>query len=100
MTDTWQETVWAIHNRVVKAWPVGSPEDQRFIALALVGEAGEMANLVKKDWRGDRPLDAEFAEELADIRIYLELLARVSGIDLDTACAAKIPELLRRWPGD
>ncbi|TXH55716.1 MAG: DUF5131 family protein [Desulfurellales bacterium] len=99
-TDTWQETVWAIHNRVVKAWPVGSPEDQRFIALALVGEAGEMANLVKKDWRGDRPLDAEFAEELADIRIYLELLARVSGIDLDTACAAKIPELLRRWPGD
>lgn len=33
--------------------PVDKQEQVRFMALALCGEVGELANLVKKDWRGD-----------------------------------------------
>jgi len=35
----------AIHQKTIKP---GTLEDKRFLALALAGEAGELANLVKK----------------------------------------------------
>lgn len=101
--SSWREQVRLIHETVVKKWEPYSDEDTRFVALALAGEVGELCNLVKKEWRGnpvDNPkrLRREMADELADIRIYLELLALCLGVDLDVAVAQKIPELLRRWP--
>lgn len=110
----WEDEVLAIHECVLKKWAPYSPEDARFLALALSGEVGELANLVKKEWRGDldggnlrstRSLDDErmewqnnVREELADVRIYLELLGRALGVDLDAACEEKVVELRRRWP--
>lgn len=101
---TWQQKADIIHRVVVKNWSAYSDEDRRFLALAMCGEAGELANLIKKDWRGDISTHncgvwREHVEgELVDVRIYLELLARSYGVDLDEACERKIPELLRRWP--
>lgn len=100
----WSEKVDVIHRAVAKNWPTYGTEDLHFLSLALCGEAGELANLVKKEWRGD--VDDEnrvrwknkVASELADIRIYLELLAKAAGIDLDEAVETKIEELLVRWP--
>lgn len=96
----WREKAQIIHEQVVKRWEPWSQEDQRFLTLALAGEVGELANLVKKLWRGDGiPFaPALIQDELADIRIYLELLALSFDVDLDEACEAKMPELLRRWP--
>lgn len=107
----WRRVAKRIHETVAKQWPVYGDEDRRFLALALAGEAGEIANLIKKEWRGDftgynpqlAATDQELFQEmlrgeLADVRIYLELLAAAYSIDLDAACAEKIPELLRRWP--
>lgn len=61
---------------------------------ALAGEVGEAANLIKKYRRGDyEPGDHEFynqlASELADVQIYLDLLARDAGIDLGVATVEK-----------
>lgn len=66
--------------------------------MALVGEVGELGNLLKKVERGDFALDSimprtmgkrtvrqEVADELADIQIYLDLLAARLGIRLDVA---------------
>ena len=46
-------------------------------AVALVGEAGEMCNLLKKVRRGDFPLEKvrdEIVKELADIITYADLM--------------------------
>jgi NTP pyrophosphatase (non-canonical NTP hydrolase) len=38
----------------------------------------------------------QIAGEMADVRVYLELLSRYLGIDLDAACAAKAVEVQER----
>jgi NTP pyrophosphatase (non-canonical NTP hydrolase) len=59
---------------------------------AVVGELGEYANLRKKVERGDftmaeaRP---DLADELADIVIYLDILAFQLGVDLGEAVTSK-----------
>jgi NTP pyrophosphatase (non-canonical NTP hydrolase) len=60
---------------------------------AVVGEVGEYANLRKKIERGDMTEEegkAKLESELADIVIYLDLLAYRLGIDLGEA-------IMRTW---
>ena len=69
-------------------------EDLRFLTLGLVGEAGELANLVKKEWR-DGPDDLRRIEmrlELADVMAYVMMVAtalNMSPQDLLDAVAKK-----------
>lgn len=73
--------------------------DERFLALALCGEAGELANMIKKRWRDGVDLTAEIREELADIRVYLELLAKCFGIaghGLDIAVQLKLEKVVEK----
>jgi NTP pyrophosphatase (non-canonical NTP hydrolase) len=95
---TWQERARRLHARIVcDKWRTYSPEDKRFLSLALCGETGELANLIKKDWRGDQIEREQIASELADIRIYLELLADAYTLDLDSQCSIKMVEVEQRW---
>ena len=60
--------------------------------LAVLGELGEAANLLKKVRRGDMDLAAArpaLADEFADVAIYLDLLAMQAGIDLGVAVVDK-----------
>lgn len=74
---TWRVHAYHIHETIHKKWAAYSDEDRRYNALSFAGEVGEVLNLLKKDWRGD-PGDRapDLADELADCRIYLELLAK------------------------
>ena len=68
---------------------------------ALVGEVGELANLLKKYDRGDfTELDigakANVAKELADIQTYLDLPAMKLGVDLGKATMDKFDEVSKR----
>jgi NTP pyrophosphatase (non-canonical NTP hydrolase) len=91
----WQQRAEGIHERFLrlahaKGTLTSDAEILYFLALAICGEAGELANLVKKSWRGD-PVDSNaIQDEIADIRIYLEHLARHLDIDLDRACEQKL----------
>ena len=60
-----------VHQKI----PAFSSTDERFLTLAIAGEAGELANMVKKRWRDNVDLSEEIRDEIADIRIYLELIA-------------------------
>ena len=66
-------------------------------ALGLVGEAGEVANAVKKRLRQAEAPDSELADELADVFVYLCLLADEVGVDLLEAYERKRRLNERRW---
>lgn len=66
---------------------------------AACGEAGEMANIVKKIDRGDFPLEQvreKLAHEIADVIIYCDLLAQAAGIELGEAVRKKFNIVSRR----
>jgi NTP pyrophosphatase (non-canonical NTP hydrolase) len=66
---------------------------------AVVGELGEYANFRKKFERGDitqDEFDVQAAKELADVQIYLDILAYRLGIDLGEATRSKFNEVSRR----
>lgn len=44
--------IFELHERMTAhLFPAYSSTDERFLALALCGEVGELANMVKKRWR-------------------------------------------------
>lgn len=66
---------------------------------ATMGELGELANVLKKVRRGDFTLGAlrpEIAKELADVQIYLDILAFRCGVDLGRATIDKFNEVSNR----
>ncbi|MDB5388266.1 MAG: hypothetical protein JWM11_3912 [Planctomycetaceae bacterium] len=101
MQPNWQQRSPEIHARFLKiARAKGHLTSEldvlHFLALAICGEAGELANLVKKTWRGDDIDEKRIRDEIADIRIYLEHICRHLGIDLDDACEQKLEEVAAR----
>lgn len=79
----------------------GLDESQRLLVqtLGLCGEAGEVADLVKKDaWHG-KPLDnARLADELGDVLWYVADIARARGLSLDDIAHGNLVKLRRRYP--
>ena len=71
-------------------------------ALGLAGEAGEVADIIKKITCQGHPLTdevrAKLAEELGDIGWYLALGCTTLGIDMGDVLAANIEKLRRRYP--
>ncbi len=67
-----------------------------FFALELTGEAGELANLEKKAWKG-KEIDAErFADEAADVIIALMNYCNARGVRIGDAMGEKLKEIERR----
>ncbi|NDV14184.1 nucleotide pyrophosphohydrolase [Crenobacter caeni] len=77
----------------------------RNLALALVGEVGELAEIFQ--WKtdaeaasiGDDPAAFEhLGEEIADVLLYLVRLAQVTGIDLPHVVADKLAKNAQKYP--
>jgi NTP pyrophosphatase (non-canonical NTP hydrolase) len=70
-----------------------------FIGLALTGEAGELANKIKKMVWHNHPQQLEaISEELGDILWYVARGAQLLGIDLETIARQNIIKLEQRYP--
>ena len=71
-----------------------------YTALGLTGEAGEVAEKVKKMIRDDITLDDKYrgklARELGDVLWYVANLAHEIGISLDTVAKANLNKLRSR----
>jgi NTP pyrophosphatase (non-canonical NTP hydrolase) len=70
-------------------------------ALGLAGEAGEVADLVKKQLYPSKPGDganlyASIVEELGDVLWYAALLAAAVGVPLEEIAARNIAKLAKR----
>lgn len=90
-----------IRQKLVKdcGFPVHLEHNERFLSLALCGEAGELANMIKKRWRDGVDLSEEVMDEIADIRVYLELIAKLFGISgdkLDERVTSKLKRVAAR----
>jgi len=92
--------IYELHERMTShLFPTWSSTDERFLALALAGEVGELANMIKKRWRDSAVLVEEIRDEIADIRIYLELLAKLfnmEGEKLDLRVADKLARVAKK----
>lgn len=68
-------------------------------ALGLCGEAGEVADLVKKATFQGHELDTDhIAEELGDVAWYLAIASHAIGCDLDEVLARNVEKLKKRYP--
>lgn len=106
--------LFELHERMTKhLFPAYTSEDERFLSLALCGETAELlelsiklvtrsgiiANLIKKRWRDDADLSEEIKDEIADCRVYLELLAKcfdIEGEKLDERVRQKLEKVRQR----
>ena len=68
-------------------------------ALGLAGEAGEVADMLKKHLFRDHPLDRDaVVKELGDCLWYVAGVATALGLSLDEIGARNIEKLRRRYP--
>lgn len=68
-------------------------------ALGLTGEAGEVADIIKKHFYHGRPMDKDkLKKELGDVLWYLSMCARDLGFTLEEVAEANIEKLRKRYP--
>jgi NTP pyrophosphatase (non-canonical NTP hydrolase) len=111
MTTLTFADVTAANRSRASRWHPGYPDDADWTVAdwsnAMCGEAGELANVIKKLRRyefglrgaGDPTEDdlrAMAAKEVADVYLYLDLLATKLGVDLPAAVVAKFNEVSER----
>lgn len=84
---------------------VAKRDKLRFLGLAAAGEAGELANDIKKEWRGDRKYRgkagravflAKLDTEIVDLANYAFMLAAERGLDLEAEMMKKLIEVEAR----
>lgn len=81
--------------RTTKVYP--EQHSVTYPTLGLVGEAGELANKVKKVLRGDAPMDkGALGAELGDVLWYVASLADDLGLDLNSVATANVFKLKSR----
>lgn len=78
--------------------------DPKSLTLALVGEVGELAELLQwlpaeqaSQRAKEQPLNHRLGEELSDVLIYLVRLADVCGVDLPVAVDSKMAAAASRF---
>lgn len=78
--NTWKR-IMDLHCRAIGHQNPSNAHNVRFLSLALCGEAGELANIVKKEWRGDGQLGQAALDEVADVITYAMILYSALGGD-------------------
>jgi NTP pyrophosphatase (non-canonical NTP hydrolase) len=74
-----------------------------YLGNAIAGEVGEACNVIKKlereqlGLRGSRASVADLADELADVIIYIDILASRCNIDLDEAIKSKFNKTSEKY---
>lgn len=78
---------------------VSRETDLAIWALGIAGEAGEVADLVKKHVGHGHAFDrAKFVKELGDVLWYLAVLANAAGATLDEVADENVRKLRARYP--
>lgn len=93
--DQYQKEV----GRTQRSMHDGTVMKKVIFALGIAGEAGEVADLMKKHVGHGRDLDRMvIAKELGDVLWYVCALAVECGLDLDEVAAINMDKLRKRFP--
>lgn len=79
----------------------GLTKDQQLanMVIGIMGESGEVADLIKKSLYQGHNLDREkVSEEIGDVMFYVANLCNILGLDLETAITNNYYKLLKRYP--
>ena len=68
-----------------------------YLCLGMCGEAGEVANMIKKQERDRTDHREEILDELGDTLYYLSMLAEKLGSSLDEVAARNVEKLRERY---
>ena len=69
--------------------------------MGLVGEAGEVSEIIKKHTFYGKELDAQhLKEELGDVLFYLVWVLDEAGLTLEEVAASNIEKLSKRYPNE
>lgn len=75
------------------------PEEVINYGLGVSGEAGEVADMIKKRrFQGHTFSKEEICKELGDVLWYVSQLARMHGLTMDQVATANIIKLQKRYP--
>lgn len=95
--------------RNTERWFPNAVGDLRHMALGLAGEAGEVANIVKKidrgDFKWDDPMYSDatvresLADEVTDVLVYVLNLYKIIGLDPDELLKSKTEYNRQRFGG-
>jgi NTP pyrophosphatase (non-canonical NTP hydrolase) len=77
-------------NYQIENFPKRSPE---FFCLELNGEAGELANIEKKHWKGKEITPDQFEDEAADVFIALMNYCNSRNINLEISVIRKLKHI-------
>lgn len=82
-----------------KRTPGDQVDDLAYLALGLNGEAGEVAEHIKKRLRHGKEIDRdELKKELGDLLWYAAVMADELGFSLEDVAADNIAKLRARYP--
>ena len=85
--------------RMERLYMAGESATLAVMALGLTGEAGEVADEVKKILAHDKPIDrAKIANECGDVLFYIDRVLAHFGLDLADAMDANVRKLNERYP--
>lgn len=69
------------------------------LGLGITGEAGEVADLIKKHVAHEHPLDVEkLSKECGDVLWYIAVMTRQLGMTLEDVMETNIKKLKDRYP--
>ena len=96
--QSWKESAVKHHKKMFKlvcSNEYRPSEEIIYTILELCGETGELANVLKKFMRSEKSVfkvdDVQMLiEEIADVRICIELVAHALNINLDDVAASKV----------
>lgn len=83
-----------------KTWgEPGALPQELVCGLGIAGEAGEVADLIKKEYFHDHDRNPEkIKEELGDVLFYVAICAWLYGFTLDEVAQANTDKLAARYP--
>lgn len=93
---------FAVYQRAAVATAASTATDPlnlAVLALGVAGEAGEVADLIKKHVGHGHPLDVpKVSKELGDVLWYVAVLAYTLELDLAQIAVENIEKLVHRYP--
>jgi len=102
--DTMQAIQRELQEKYKDKWPKLRPEQGRSSLLWMMVEAGEMADIIKKEGdqriMGDEKVRKDFVEEMCDTLMYLNDVMICYGItpeELEQVYLAKHERNMKRW---